>query len=304
MNVLECLPEHLRAAEPQLTRLPEGWSGASVYRVEVGDETFLLKVVKSPDDEWLARARIQQAAASAGIAPPVVHVEPRHQAILSAFVEDRSYRALLANEETREQAVDMLGVTLRHLHALPTTSQTPRANPMRNLTSVWPPRHPVPAWAVEAVDKVIAEPPPPTDRPEALCHNDVNPTNLLFDGHRVLLVDWDVTGLNDPLWDLAAAAVFMRFDEATSLRLLSAHDGRAVTSVPLRFVYQQRLVAALCGATGLYGPVAGDPTRITLTEVYQAYREGSLNLATPAGAWKFGLAMLDDCARRSAQACN
>ena len=35
------------------------------------------------------------------------------------------------------------------------------------------------------------------------CHNDPNPRNILFDGERVWLVDWELAFCNDPLVDLA-----------------------------------------------------------------------------------------------------
>jgi hypothetical protein len=36
-------------------------------------------------------------------------------------------------------------------------------------------------------------------------HNDPNPRNLLYDGHRLWLVDWELAARNDPLFDLAIA---------------------------------------------------------------------------------------------------
>jgi hypothetical protein len=35
------------------------------------------------------------------------------------------------------------------------------------------------------------------------CHNDPNPRNILFDGERVWLIDWEMAFRNDPLVDLA-----------------------------------------------------------------------------------------------------
>ena len=36
-------------------------------------------------------------------------------------------------------------------------------------------------------------------------HNDLLPANLLDDGSRMWLVDWDYAGWNSPLFDLAAS---------------------------------------------------------------------------------------------------
>lgn len=36
-----------------------------------------------------------------------------------------------------------------------------------------------------------------------LCHNDLNPKNILLDGGKAWLIDWESAGMNDPLFDLA-----------------------------------------------------------------------------------------------------
>jgi aminoglycoside phosphotransferase (APT) family kinase protein len=49
-----------------------------------------------------------------------------------------------------------------------------------------------------------------TGRPgpgEVVCHNDVGPPNLVFDGSRIVgLIDWDLAAPARPAWDLAHAA--------------------------------------------------------------------------------------------------
>jgi aminoglycoside phosphotransferase (APT) family kinase protein len=135
-----------------------------------------------------------------------------------------------------------------------------------------------------------------------LSHNDVNPTNLVYDGERLLLLDWDAAGLNDPFYDLAAVSVFLRMDAPTCEQLLSAYDGTPATSLPPRFLYNRRLVAAFCGTTflhlarqGGHAGARGDETlesTTSLLELYQAMREGAVNVATAEGKWRFGLALL------------
>jgi thiamine kinase-like enzyme len=53
-------------------------------------------------------------------------------------------------------------------------------------------------------------------------HNDVNPTNLVYDGENLLLLDWDTAGSNDPFYDLAAISVYLCMDDDSL-----AHDRRA-----------------------------------------------------------------------------
>lgn len=65
------------------------------------------------------------------------------------------------------------------------------------------------------------------------CHNDLVPANMLDDGARVHLIDWEYAGMNDPAWDLAYAAVEGEFDQAALGRMLAAYgaDGELARRV-------------------------------------------------------------------------
>jgi aminoglycoside phosphotransferase (APT) family kinase protein len=162
----------------------------------------------------------------------------------------------------------------------------------------------LPAFAGDAVRRVLAEQAPPMDRPPVPSHNDVNPTNLVYDGDNLLLVDWDVAGPNDPFFDLATISVFLRIDTESCLRLLAAYDGAPISELPARFAFNRRLVAVLLGAMFLHvdsksghAPVAGDETlesTPSLAECYQRMRVGTLSVATREGRRSFSLALLKE----------
>jgi aminoglycoside phosphotransferase (APT) family kinase protein len=156
----------------------------------------------------------------------------------------------------------------------------------------------VPAFVRTAQERALSEPEPPVEREPVVSHNDVNPSNLVWDGERVRLLDWDTAAPNDPFYDLAAAATFMRMDEATCLALLEAHDGVAPAALPARFAYWRRMVATMCGSIFLslarhrgYAGSSADQG-MTLAEAYAQMRSGTLVVATGEGQWTFGLALL------------
>lgn len=55
----------------------------------------------------------------------------------------------------------------------------------------------------------------------ALCHNDLLPQNILDDGERLWLVDWDYAGMNTPLFDLAGLASNCELDPEQERALLA-----------------------------------------------------------------------------------
>jgi len=306
-----CLPAELRGQSSTITRVAAGLSGAGVYRVEAGGRSFVLKIAaeSEPIDAWRRRLQLQRLAASANLAPAVVHVDESRRAVLSAFVVDRSFLALYGNPQTREAALVLLGRTLRRLHDLPLPPQTEVKNPRQFLGMIWSGlqgKIALPAFVSEVVQRVLAEEPPAHDRALVLSHNDVNPTNLAYDGERLLLLDWDTAGANDPLYDLAAASVFLRMDESTCQSLLSAYADRPVSSLPVGFAYNCRLMAALCGAAFLHlarhrghAGASGEETLAStapLGEFFQRLRSGELNIASAEGQWGFGLALVKQSA--------
>ena len=275
----EYLPAALRGPATKITRIAAGLSGAGVYRVEAAGQTYVLKHAPgTPLADWERRLAILQSAAAAGVAPVVIHADATHRAVTSAFVADRGFAPFFFT--ARDAAVDLLGATLRRVHALPIPDGAPTADPRAQLTEL---ARDAPALVQQAAQRVLAESPPAMQL--VLSHNDVNPSNLIYDGERLLLLDWDVAAPNDVHYDYAAIAVFLRMDEPTCLRLL------AVPSLPPAFLYARRLVGALCGAMFVRLAGSGSAEAIPLADVYQRMRAGTLNVASPEGQWLFGLGL-------------
>ncbi|MEO7457002.1 MAG: phosphotransferase, partial [Gemmatimonadaceae bacterium] len=290
-----------------IARVAAGLSGAGVYRVDASGTSYVLKVTDpaEPQALWQRRIETQQAAADAGLAPPIVHMDAGRRAVVTEFVVDRSFPMLLMTPATRAAAVDLLGRTLRRVHDIPLPPEADGREARDFLIEIWSgvsQALALPSGVAEVVQHVIALEPPVLDRSYVMSHNDVNPSNMVYDGERLLLLDWDTAGPNDPYFDLATIAVFFRLDDDTCLALLSAHDDHAVTTRPARFDYNRRLAPAMVGTIFLHlarsgghvGATHGETLdgALTLSEFYQQMRAGALNAGTPDGQWAFGLALL------------
>jgi len=62
--------------------------------------------------------------------------------------------------------------------------------------------------------------------PLAPCHCDPLCENLLDTGARMWIVDWEYSGMNDPMWDLGDLSVEAGFDETQDEEMLTARFGR------------------------------------------------------------------------------
>ena len=80
--------------------------------------------------------------------------------------------------------------------------------------------------AAEPVKESLEENPTPL----APCHCDPLCENFLDDGKNMWIVDWEYSGMNDPLWDLGDLSVEARMNEVQENEMLEAYFGRAPTS--------------------------------------------------------------------------
>jgi aminoglycoside phosphotransferase len=306
-----CLPDTLRGVGAVITPLLTGLSGAGVYRVDAAGQSYALKIsdTNEPIPAWRRKVRIQRLASDAGASPRLVHADETRRGVLTDFVVDRSFVALYWTPGTRETAIVQLAQLIRRVHDIPLAADIETRDAREFLASMYSsldPRFRVPAFVADAIQRVLTETPPPMERAVVLGHNDVNPGNVVYDGERLLLLDWEAAGVNDPYYDLATAALFLRMDDATCRALLGGYDGTIVSAVPDRFTYLRRLVAALAGAAGLSGAArTGHPgvqasvsleSSDSLAEFYPRLRSGELSLASAEGKLAFGLALLKESA--------
>jgi len=306
-----CLPADLRGPATTITKIAGGLSGAGVHRVDADGRTFVLKVSRGDEsiDAWRTRIEILRLAADAGVAPRVIHTDEARRAVLSVFVSGKPFVAAYFDPRTREAAIRDLGRTLRRVHDLPVPANADSRDPRERLAATWSSVSEtpgIPAFVGDAVRRVLDETPPRSGRDTVLSHNDVNPGNLVYDDERLLLVDWDAAGRNDPCYDLAAIAVFHRMDDETCRRMLSAHDGEPVTELPAFFAYIRRLIAVLAPVVGIGMQLSGGrsatvpdksetlESTLSLGEFYQKLRTGELRLDSPEGGRAFGLALIKE----------
>jgi thiamine kinase-like enzyme len=191
------------------------------FRVEVGDEMFVLRI-GGEDTQLLgidrdAEHAASRVAAELGLAPEVV-----------AFVEPEGYLVTRYVEgEVGKVDVAEVGAALRRLHDGPTIPS--RFDSFRV----------VEAYRAVADERGVAIPPAYDhaselaarieqrrgDAPLCPCHNDLLNANFIHDGSRLWLVDWEYAGMGDPFFDLGNFAVNHELDAEGERELLAAYGG-------------------------------------------------------------------------------
>jgi len=305
----DLLPPDLRGPATTITPIAAGLSGAGVHRVDAAGQSFVLKVAGENESaiDWRRALHVQRLAAEAGVAPRIVHVDEAARAVLTAFVTDRSFATFYRAPATSRAALALLGDTVRRVHAIPPPADAEPSEPGGLLRRVWSEflaDFAVPPFVQEALQRVLDAETGDRERPRVLSHNDLNPTNLTYDGRTIWVLDWAASGLNDPFYDLATLAMFLRMDDETVRGLFSAYEGRAIDAIPARFADVRRLTRVLVGSLqihlarqmkhpGFTGAEADAPSP-SLGEFYAGLQTGAWRLGTPEGQWAFGLALFKE----------
>jgi thiamine kinase-like enzyme len=186
----------------------------------------------------------QEAASAWGIAPEVVHHEDG--LLIARFVEGRT---LTAADIADPDVLDRLAALLRRLHEAwdvlagevlyfcPFQTVRTYARTAARLAAGMP--FDIVAMLEDArrLSRRIAP-----FRP-VLCHNDLLPANLIDDGWRLCLVDWEYAGVGHPLFDLANVSANAALPEGREIALLSAY--RATERVDPRDLAEVRIFKAV-----------------------------------------------------------
>ena len=174
----------------------------------------------------------QGAAAALGIAPEIVYHE--EGILVSEFIEAQT----LADSDVREAAaLRRLAQVLRHLHGSrdSLSGEMLYFCPFQTIRTYVGNARELGARLPETIDSVLedmiwlSEEISPF-RP-ALCHNDVLAANILDDGDRLWLVDWEYGGMGNPLFDLAGVCGNCGLEREEEVLLLSAYFGREDAAV-------------------------------------------------------------------------
>jgi len=188
-----------------VTPISGGVSGASIFRVEVGERVCVLRIEGPPSPLRNPHQYLSlRIAADAGIAPRLIHLDEANGIAVTDFIEQRPLGDYPGGPRALAEA---LGALLARLQAAPIFPYfVDYPDIVARLFA-----H-VRRTGLFAAGLLDAH----TERLERIretlvwdhaglvsSHNDLNARNILFDGERLWLIDWESAYRNDPLVDAA-----------------------------------------------------------------------------------------------------
>lgn len=249
--VVKALREAFGVTAPEEVRLMTRGLTSLVFRIVVRGAPFLLRIIMRPVDHDPTRHfTCMQAAAEAGLAPRVWYTNIEDKVAITDFVEGVPFPVT--------DALVRMPAALRTLHALPPFPPTPNhlnTTPMFLINkgpaldgfiqrfqaaNVLPEGQTEELFAWHAQVAAVY----PHHEPDMVSsHCDLKPENVVFDGNRAWLVDWEAAFRNDRYSDLAVFANFVAANEAEEQLYLREYFGKAPDQYQLaRFFLMQQVV--------------------------------------------------------------
>jgi len=186
-----------------------GLSTALVYRLRIDNKGYLLRIItdvselNDPHRQYIC----MNAAAAAGIAPRVYYTNEEDAVAITDFITAIPLRNGFSSPDI---LIKELANTVKTMHALPLFPKLVNfmdgvdlfIRQFRELNML-------PGHVTDECFDLYAEVQkhyPRYDTDLVSSHNDLNPNNILFDGKKIWVIDWEAAFQNDRYTDLAIIA--------------------------------------------------------------------------------------------------
>jgi thiamine kinase-like enzyme len=231
------------------------------WQAEQGEQRYFVRL-GGPESATLGVDRESERTllaivAAAGLAPPLVACDPSNGLLVTQYVAGGPWRREDAHEARN---IERIADRLRRLHGLEPASGirtidfAAQARSLETQLGTLAPLGTV--RVVAAAVRRVADPAfelLASRRPRLVpCHNDLHHLNLLDDGSRLWIVDWEYGGVGDPLFDLASYACQHEFTGDERATLLDAYAAGSAIEAPAldaacaAFDYVQWLWYSIC----------------------------------------------------------
>ncbi len=238
-----------------------------VYRVEIGGEKLIVRLPGKGTQAYIDRAveaHNARAATRAGVAPELFWADPASGVMISACLEPATTMtpALFA---ATPGAPARAGAALSRLHGSGERFRF-RFELFAMIDDYLDLLARKGARLPDGYGQVVRKAGPvraalaATPAPLAPCHNDPLCENFLDTGTKMWIVDWEYSGMNDPLWDLGDLAVEAGFSAQMEREMLCAYFGRPPSAAEQgRVVIYKAMCDLLWTLWGLIQHADGNP---------------------------------------------
>ena len=207
-----------------------------VHKVEMDTQSVVVRIPGPGTEEYINRsieAHNAKVAAKVGVSPKVIYANADSGIMITETVQNIETMSPDLFKE-RKEAPKRAGLALAKLHNSGETfefrfelfSMIDEYLAILSTKNVdFPDGYHEVVNAARPIKELLEE----ANLPLAPCHCDPLCENFLDDGNIMWIVDWEYSGMNDPLWDLGDLSVEAGMSDLQDLELLKAYFGRDPT---------------------------------------------------------------------------
>jgi len=238
-----------------------------VYKVTARDAAYVLRIPGEGTSAYIDRqveAHNACVAAAAGVGAEVLFVDANDGLMLTRYLPG-CVTMSPARFRARSGAPARAAKALKRMHECGQTFQfrfelfgmiDEYRRLLKQRDAPLPDGYDAAVAEAQSLRKVLGKSPPPL----APCHCDPLAENFLDDGSRMWIVDWEYSGMNDPIWDLGDVSVEAEFDEAQDREMMAAYgDGTVSEALYGRMVIYKAMCDLLWTLWGLIQHADNNP---------------------------------------------
>lgn len=273
-----------------------------VYRVEFGGQSVIVRIPGLGTEAYIDRAveiHNTRVAADVGIAAKVLWADPENGVMISDCIENiETMTPTLFH--SREGSPARAGAALRQLHQAPVPFEF-RFELFTMIDSYLEILSKKQITLPDGYQDVVAEAAPVkqllSERPGDLAPSHCDPLceNFLDDGVRMWIVDYEYSGMNDPLWDLGDLSVEAGLSAAQDFEMLTAYFGATPTAAQVgRMVIYKAMCDLLWTLWGLIQHADGNPAEDFWAYAVNRFERCQLLMTDPAFAGHMAAVRAED----------
>jgi len=248
-----------------------------VFCIDTGKDRYALRIPGKGTEEYIDRAvemHNARVAARAGVSAEVVYADSETGVMLTRYIDD-TVTMTPAEFARREGAAARAGKVFKQMHDWPEAFEFrfELFSMIDDYLAILDERK---AELPDGYADVVESAQPVREALEsnpvklAPCHCDPLCENFLDTGGRMWIVDWEYSGMNDPLWDLGDLSVEAGFTHAQDMELMRAYcDGEPSQAEIGRMVIYKAMCDLLWTLWGLIQHSDANPA-----EDFWAYSTG------------------------------
>jgi thiamine kinase len=219
-------------ASLRMERIKSGLTNES-WCVESSDTAVVVRISTVNEAELQldrdSETHVLKIVEQLGIGAPVLLCEPARRLLVTRYLPGQ----VLSADNLREPAImQRVAQLLRRLHGVTATPSVQHVDLVAVLHGYWNSldAHSVPLSAEQRADRNYAlsiADGSVRDGALSLCHNDVHHLNIVDNGERLWLLDWEYAGRGDAYFDLASVCSYHDYSESQRDEFLHCYDALA-----------------------------------------------------------------------------